>query len=498
MTESRTYKEALLALNSLQSNAQAIRAWIIERRNNLTIDLKAQMMNEVNSLGIDLESFSIIHVAGTKGKGSVCAFTESILRACGYTTGLYTSPHLVSVTERIRVNGLPISQERFTRTFWIIWDKIQNSRTIEFPRMPSYFRFLTLLAFVVFLEAKVDVIILEVGVGGRTDATNIFDHPVVCGIASIGYDHMNVLGNTLTEIAFTIPQTEEAMESLQKTSNSIRGEPLVVVTPSTFGIEKLKLGLEGEHQYYNAALAIALSKTWLERAKNQKMEWNGLPEYFIQGLQSCYWPGRSQKIAYSESILFHLDGAHTSESMEACSKWWNSLSHEGRLRILIFNCHQSRDPKKLLPLWVKQAETFDAVIFCPNESGVVRILEDRREDKLPSLEWQEKLASVWEDLLKGRNLPSSTFEDLKKRIFVIESFPLVINKIEKLSQQKRTQADVLVTGSLFLVGTSLEILKPEMCDQFPPYEPLDPYQILSIFALFFGFYVYQILKRSSV
>jgi len=174
--------------------------------------------------------------------------------------------------------------------------------------MPSYFRFLTLLSFVIFKEEKVDVIILEVGVGGRTDATNIFDHPVVCGITSIGYDHMNVLGNTLTEIAyekacickkgvpaFTIPQTEEAMESLQKTSNSIRGESLVVVTPSTFGIDKLKLGLEGEHQYYNASLAIALCKTWLERAKNQKVEWTELPESFIKALQTCHWPGRSQK-----------------------------------------------------------------------------------------------------------------------------------------------------------------------------------------------------------
>lgn len=221
--------------------------------------------------------------------------------------------------------------------------------------------------------------------------------------------------------------------------------------------------MEGEHQYYNASLAIALCKTWLERAKNQKVEWTELPESFIKALQTCHWPGRSQKIPYSNSIIFYLDGAHTSESMEACSKWWNSFSQKGKLRVLIFNCHHSRNPHNLLPLWVKQAETFDAVIFCPNESGVVRILEDKREEKPPGIEWQKNLASVWEELLKERDLPSSIFEDLKKRISVVESLPLVINKIEALNQEQEIQADVLVTGSLYLVGTALEILKPEMC-----------------------------------
>lgn len=275
---------------------------------------------------------------------------------------------------------------------------------------------------------------------------------------------------------------------------------MTVVTPSTFGIDKLTLGLEGEHHYQNAALAVALAKTWLTRAKNQSAPWTELSEPFIKGLRQCYWPGRSEKIPYSDSIMFHLDGAHTVESMQACNNWWNSLSHEGHLRVLIFNCHHSRDPVKLLQVWATQAKDFDAVIFCPNESGMGRLLEDKREEKPPGLEWQEHTAKVWCELIQQQGF--SEVEELLKRFVIVESFPDAIREIEKLQNystkngsQPPKKMNVLGTGSLYLVGTALEVLKSEMCDSFQISNTFNPLFSFAIFGAFFGIYLFKVFKK---
>lgn len=146
----------------------------------------------------DLENkLSVIHVSGTKGKGSTCAFCESILRHHGYRTGFFSSPHLISVRERIKINGQPVSKQEFSNYFWEIYGKLQQNKVIKYYRfilksyvlfnlewnfqkmeqndavMPTYFMFLTLMAFKIFLEKKLDVVILEVGIGGEYDFTNI-------------------------------------------------------------------------------------------------------------------------------------------------------------------------------------------------------------------------------------------------------------------------------------------------------------------------------------
>jgi folylpolyglutamate synthase len=126
---------------------------------------------------LDRLSARAIHVAGTKGKGTTCAITESILRHAGYTTGLYTSPHLITVRERIKVNGQPIDEATFTHFFWQVWDKIMQNREPA-AMTPTWFSFLTLLAFKVFFELKVDAPVIEVGIGGRTDATNVLKRSV--------------------------------------------------------------------------------------------------------------------------------------------------------------------------------------------------------------------------------------------------------------------------------------------------------------------------------
>ncbi len=136
--------------------------------------------------------FDVIHVAGTNGKGSTCAVVESVARTAGKKTGLYTSPHLSRFAERIRVDGEPLGDIMLAR---ILADVLARAPELTF------FEAATMTAFVAFAEAKVDLAIIEVGIGGRLDATNVVERPLACGIASIAFDHMDKLGGTLAEIA---------------------------------------------------------------------------------------------------------------------------------------------------------------------------------------------------------------------------------------------------------------------------------------------------------
>ena len=153
-----------------------------------------RMAGLVAEMGHPEERYHSIHVAGTKGKGSTCAMVESVLRAAGYRTGLYTSPHLHTFRERIRINGRCITEQEFASTFESLLPLIRDLPGI------STFEAATAMAFGAFARAGVEVAVLEVGLGGRLDATNVV-RPLVSVITSISYDHMNVLGDTLTEIA---------------------------------------------------------------------------------------------------------------------------------------------------------------------------------------------------------------------------------------------------------------------------------------------------------
>ena len=149
----------------------------------------------------------MIHVTGTKGKGSTCAFVSSILQHLypQKKIGLFTSPHLKAVNERIQINSTPIEEDLFARYFWQVWDRLEASakhRNLDIAKKPVYFRYLTLMAWYAFLDMKVDAAIMEVGVGGEYDGTNIIPRPTCTGVTSLGIDHVTVLGSTLESIAW--------------------------------------------------------------------------------------------------------------------------------------------------------------------------------------------------------------------------------------------------------------------------------------------------------
>ena len=314
-------------------------------------------------------ALSVIHVAGTKGKGSTCAFVEHIARECGVRTGLYTSPHLVDVRERFRIDGVPVSKTVFVKNFWWLKRNI-DAKCRDLGGVPAYFRFLTLLGFRIFAEEKVECCILEVGLGGRLDATNLVRAPVVCGITSLGMDHVEVLGDTLAKIArekagifkprvpaITSPQPEEAMAALKARAAEIEASALTIAPPlrayegdappddggggggETSEKRRLskniRLGLAGAHQELNAALAVRLVREWAHRARPQPawaraceadLAAGRLPAAFRRGLAKTEWWGRAQVVPDptegAENLSWYLDGAHTEESMRQCAEWF--------------------------------------------------------------------------------------------------------------------------------------------------------------------------------
>lgn len=397
----RGYAEVGDALRQLMSPPERAAAWQAARRQDKAVSLLEEMTDSLAHLNLDVKRLSCVHVAGTKGKGSTCAFVESILRrGYGLRTGLFTSPNLVHVRERIRIDGKALEEETFARYFWEVWDCLKSTRSEKHQDMPAYFRFLTVLALKVFIEEKVDVAVIEVGVGGRTDATNVV-HPVVCGISSLGYDHQDVLGDTLTQIAFekggifkegvpayTAPQGDEAMESLLERAKAKHTTLVVAPLFEMWHRDQpaVKLGLAGEFQKGNASLAVALCREWLQRNVDKIQQEvcaddrlflsstpascaSRLPQGFVTGLEQCRWPGRAQVIRYQPStggetgstgdgdeLWLYLDGAHTEESVEACAHWFAGVcstagdahEHVEERRVLVFNCNQNRSAAKLL------------------------------------------------------------------------------------------------------------------------------------------------------
>jgi len=266
-------------------------------------------------LRIDLRGSRVIHVAGTNGKGSVCGMIDSILRAQGYRTGLFTSPHLVTFRERIRVNGEMISEDAVANGLTAI-----RGLVADWNPHPTFFEIITALALKYFSEKKTDIVVLETGMGGRLDATNAIQSDVSV-ITSIDFDHEQWLGRSLREIAtekagimkpkvpvICAPQRPEAEEVIRARAAECEG-PIEFVTAS---YDKTPIALAGSHQRQNAALAVAVM-----RAGKIKID----DAAIARGLATLDWPARFQR--WDERTI--IDGAHNPAAARVLAETWREI-----------------------------------------------------------------------------------------------------------------------------------------------------------------------------
>ncbi len=287
-----------------------------------------------------------MHVAGTNGKGSTCAMVESGLRAAGFRTGLYTSPHLAEPTERIQIDGVPISREVFAAAFEQVHEKAESLMASgELDLHPSYFESVTAMAFVL-LAPQCDWVVLEVGLGGRLDATNVV-HPALCVITPVDFDHEAWLGHTIEAIAgekagilkpgvpaVMAPQRSEAEAVIRQRAKEVGAE---IIDPrdwtmtnvsadrwgSRFELDGLEIRcpLAGEHQVENArTAAVALRSV-------------GVADEAIQrGIAGARWPGRLERVSREPEVV--IDGAHNPAGARALAAYVDRFYAGERLTLI--------------------------------------------------------------------------------------------------------------------------------------------------------------------
>ena len=278
-----------------------------------------------------------LHVAGTNGKGSTCAMMDAILRAAGHRSGLYTSPHLVDFRERIRLDGVMISEDAVAEGLTMLREAAAN-----WDHAPTFFELATVLAAWWFAREGADYVVWETGMGGRLDATNAVT-PLVAVITPVGMDHQKWLGGTLAEIAgekagiikprvpvVSAPQAPEVRAVLASRASGV-GVPIAFVDEPWPGVAP---GLPGLHQRWNAALACAALRaagTGVE-AKDE-----------IDGLRRVVWPGRFQRV--EENLV--IDGAHNPEAVETLVETWREVFGEVKAS-LVFAALRDKDAAALL------------------------------------------------------------------------------------------------------------------------------------------------------
>ena len=294
----------------------------------------------LNRCGNPHNKLKTIHIAGTNGKGSTAAILQSILRAAGLKVGLYTSPHLVSFNERIRVNGSPISND-----FIIDFMKKFNDDINEIET--TFFETTTVLSLCYFYFKKVDVAIIETGLGGRLDSTNVLN-PNLSIITSIDIDHQNILGNTIEEIAnekagiikkntplITFKQPKKILDILRNRAKTLNAKIEIVVDPQKIVVDNFStkfvinnktfsIPLIGEHQAYNAALAIRSSNIFMGPLSYQMIK---------DGVKNTVWPGRFQLLNNKLKIFY--DVAHNSAGINTIRSTLNSLNALEKIGLII-------------------------------------------------------------------------------------------------------------------------------------------------------------------
>jgi dihydrofolate synthase/folylpolyglutamate synthase len=386
----------------------------------------------MEALGHPERESRFVHVAGTNGKGSTSAMIARVLQETGFAVGLYTSPHLIEPTERIQIKGQQISHEDFADAFRLVHDQAEELlKANRLDAHPSYFETVTAMAFVVFKQ-RADVTVLEVGLGGRLDATNVV-RPELCVITPVSYDHEAYLGNTLQSIAqekagilkpgvpvVIAPQPPEVEEVIGRRAAELSCSvacasdlPVSVIAVSPRGSRFVLCGeeyvcpLPGRHQVENAVTAIVACKQL------------GMPEEAIQaGLKNTKWPGRLEYV--SRDPDFVLDGAHNPAGAAALAAYIQEFCSDR-------------------PVWMVYAAMRD------------KALEEVAGKLFPLAE---------RVILTAPDYPRALRPEAMQQLMAHPNSVLTGNVREAIDEAQRAPREGIVffTGSLFLVGEARALL----------------------------------------
>jgi dihydrofolate synthase/folylpolyglutamate synthase len=454
------YEEALAGLRE-RFNVEQTRPSQVDIAQTFNLDRMTALMELLGNP--HKGSYKTIHVAGSKGKGSTCEMTASILEACGYTVGLYTSPHLIDISERIRINQRCILREEFTA---MLTKAVEAAEKI--PKKlgdATYFELLTAVAFLHFAEQAVDIAVIETGMGGRVDATNVI-MPEVTAIAAIQLEHTQILGDTLEKIArekagifkagvpaVTVPQSPGVLTVLREVAEAVGTKLEVLNTDIEFSyrfeasaglgpharvclstprsnFEHLAVPLKGEHQALNCGLALAM----LDRLRERGVD---APEGAVAiGLARTPSNGRLELVHTQPRIM--IDGAHNPDSVAALVKAIGAQVRYDSM-VVVFGCAADKD---VSPMLANIGLGADKIIFTRAE-GSLRAM-DPRDLMRKFTEVSGKMAQVAPSLKEALNLAARAVhrDDL---ILVTGSFAMAGEAkrllLEKAQARRAVQVD---------------------------------------------------------
>ncbi len=391
--------------------------------------------NLLKKLDTPQKDLKFIHIAGTNGKGSVATYLNFILMNAGYRVGLYTSPHLVSFTERMRINGENISKRdvvHYTKLIKYVMDQSEP---------PTFFEAVTAMAIKYFADKKVDIVILETGMGGRLDATNIVD-PILTIITNVSLEHQEFLGNTIESITKEkagiikdkIPlvtginqeksiqivedicmKKNASMYVLERDFSCIQENGVYNYYGINHNYNGLKSGLNGIYQKNNLALALASIEILNNKGFSTK------DEHVINGVKQAFWPGRMHIVSKAPIIL--LDGAHNIAAMHGLKESVKNMEYDKL--ILVIGIMEDKDTKEILDIIVPMT---DFTIY--TRPNYYRAMDPFK------LKEQYKKVHKYE---------------------IINNLERAIVRAEHIANENDM---ILITGSLFTVGEALSILDP--------------------------------------
>ncbi len=401
----------------------------------------------LNLLDNPHKSLKAIHVAGTNGKGSISSYIHTVLKEEGYRVGLYISPYLEEFTERMTINGEEIPRERLAEVTAIVKEKVEQM-VKDGKNHPTEFEVVTSIAFCYYAQENIDYLVLEVGMGGRLDSTNVIDTSLVSIITPIGYDHMEYLGETIEEIAYekggiikengfvlSHPQEKEVMKVLENICKEKNSELFVMnfdeLTIHQSNIEEqifsanilgkpynnVRIKLAGIHQVYNACMALGAVEILREHRKI-----NISDESILNGLYNTKWPGRFEVLQKEPLII--IDGAH--------------------------NLHGADSLRKNIELLLKDYKiTF--VIGMLEDKDVKAVLEDLipLADRVVATRPSNPRAMKAADLAEGLKI-------FGKETYVYEDIKGAVEAAIKITGRNEA---IIFAGSLYMIGEARKILK---------------------------------------